>query len=365
MATVETTDEASVGGDSWPGGGGRDAGSPPGVAAPTVRMIEFQDGLRLAHLLCAIAEIGVADAVPPDGAIGVAELAERTGTNPGTLYRALRAVASRGVFTEVAPATFALTPLAATLRSDAAGSLRDTFRLQGQPFIREAYAAIGHSLRTGEPSFEHVHGTSLFSYLRTRPEASQLFSDAMGNAARQVQRAALEAYDLSGARRLVDVGGAHGQLVAAVLARYPTLTGVVFDRPEVVPGAADVLRAAGVADRAELVGGDYLRSVPGGGDVYVISHVTHQLSDEDAVTVLTNIRAVMAPNARIVIIDPVIPDGDVAHPGKFMDITMMALTWGRDRTEAEFSDLFARSGLRHARTVALSAPSSVVVATAA
>jgi predicted O-methyltransferase YrrM len=334
-----------------------------GVMQSTIQMLEFHNGLGMAHLLSVIAEIGLADQLT-DGPLGVEELAERTGTNADALYRVLRAVASKGVFTEVSPRTFGLTPLSATLRSDVDGSLRDVFRLQGQPCMQQTYAAIGHSVRTGEPAFEHVHGTTLFSYLTERPELSELFSSAMGNAARQIQRPVIDAYDLSGVRRLIDIGGAHGHLVAAILSRYPEMKGVVFDLPNVVPGAADVLTEAGVADRAEMVGGDYLHAVPAHGDAYTISHVLHQVSDAEAVTVLTNIRKVMNPVGRVLVIDPVIPEGDLPHPGKFMDITMLMLTQGRDRTEPELAGLFEEAGLRHVETVALSAPSSVVVAMA-
>ena len=335
-----------------------------GVMQSAIQMMEFTNGLHMAYLLSVIAEIGVADQVS-DNPLGVEELAERTGTNAGVLYRVLRAVASKGIFTEVSPRTFGLTPLAATLRSDVDGSLRDVFRLQGRPCIQQTYAGLEHSVRTGEPVFEHVHGTSLFGYLAERPELSALFSSAMGNAARALQTSAINTYDLSGVRRLIDIGGAHGHLVAAILSRYPQMNGVVFDQPHVVTGAAGVLTEAGVADRAEMVGGDYLRAVPAHGDAYTISHVLHQENDAAAVTILANIRKVMAPAGRVLVIDPVIPEGNLPHQGKFMDITMLMLTPGRDRTEPELTGLFEQAGLRHVETIAPSAPSSVVVAMAA
>jgi hypothetical protein len=330
---------------------------------PSAQMLEFHNGLTMAHLLSVLAEAGVADEVA-DGPLPVEELAKRTGTNADALHRVLRAVASKGVFTEVSPRVFGITPLGATLRSDAHDSMRELFRFQGHPCMLQAYAAIGHSLRTARPAFEHAHGASLYTYLEQRPDLTELFSGAMGNAARQLQRSALDAYDLSAARRLVDVGGAHGHLMADILSRYPHLKGVVFDQPHVVPGAVDVLTKAGVADRAETVGGDYLRDVPADGDVYTISHVLHQLSNAEAVTLLANVRSVMAPAGRVLVIDPVIPDGDVPHPGKFMDITMLILTQGRDRTELELADLFGQAGLRHVETLLLLDPSSLVVAEA-
>ncbi|MFH8570517.1 methyltransferase [Streptomyces sp. NPDC017993] len=327
------------------------------------RMLEFQNGLRLAHLLYAVADLGVADQLT-SGPLPVDEIAKRVDAHPGTLYRAMRAIASRGVFTEVAPSTFALNTMAETLRSDIPGSMRDHFRYEGQPALQQAYAALGHSIRTGQCAFEQVHGTDLFSYLTARPELGQIFNNAMGELVRHLQSAAVETYDLSEIRRIVDIGGGHGYLVARILQRYPEMRGVVFDLPEVVPGATEVLTEAGVIDRSETFGGDYLTSVPAGADAYVISHVAHQLSDADAITVLKNIREVMDPDGRVVILDPVIPEGDIPHPGKFLDIVMLALTPGRERTEAEFAGLFRAAGLRHVETVALSAPSSVIVAMA-
>lgn len=325
------------------------------------RMMEFHSGLRMGFMLSAVAELGVADQLAA-GALSADELAQRTGSNADALYRVLRAMASQGVFTEVSHRTFGLTPLAEILRSDSPRSLRDVFRLQGQTFMRNAYAEIGYSIRTGEPSFDHVNGMELFAYLAAHPEMNELFSGAMGNAAGHTQQHAIEAYDLSGARKLVDIGGAHGHLMAAILTKYPQLRGVVFDQPHVVPGAEEVLRAAGVFDRAELAGGSYYEEVPAGGDVYTISHVLHQLSDAEAITVLTNIRRVIAADGRVVVIDPLIPEGDVPHAGKFMDITMLALSRGRDRTEAEFAEVFGKAGLKLSETVDLESSSSVVVA---
>ncbi|MFM9611947.1 methyltransferase [Streptomyces niveiscabiei] len=325
------------------------------------KMWDFHSGLRMGFMLSAIAEIGIADQLV-DGPLSADELAERTGNDPDGLYRVLRAMASKGVFTETSRRVFALTPLAEILRSDTPHSLRDVFRLQGKHFMRNAYAEIGYSIRTGRPAFDHVNGEELFTYLARHPEMNELFSGAMGNAAGQTQKSAVATYDLTGVRRLVDVGGAHGHLLASILSRYPDMKGVVFDQPHVVPGAERVLAEAGVLDRAELVGGSYLEAVPPAGDTYVISHVLHQLSDAEAITVLSNIRRVMDPAGQVLVIDPVIPEGDAPHPGKFMDITMMALSQGRDRTEAEFAEVFGKADLRLTGTVGLDAPSSVVIA---
>ncbi|GDY32007.1 methyltransferase [Gandjariella thermophila] len=333
---------------------------PTDPASVIATMTEFHSGLRIGHMLSAVAELGVADHLA-GGPLTVDELAARTDTHADSLYRVLRALASKGVFTEVSPRTFGLTPLADTLRTDSERSMRDVFRLQGKPFMRDAYGAIEHTIRTGEPAFEHVNGTTLFEYLAARPDMTALFSRAMGNGARQVQRAAVAAYDFGGIQRLVDVGGAHGHLIAMILDRYPEMRAVLFDQPHVVSGAGKFLESTGHASRIEAVGGSYFESVPAGGDAYVLSHVLHQLNDDEALVVLGNIRNAMAPGAKLLIIDPILPEGDTPHPGKFMDITMLALTRGRDRTEQELRDLLGKVGLRLVETVGLTAPSSIAV----
>jgi len=333
----------------------------PETSPVIAAMMGFHAGLRIGHMLSAVAELGVADQLA-DGPLDVEELAKRTESNPDALYRVLRALASRGVFTEVSRHMFGLTPLADTLRTDAARSLRDMFRLQGKPFMRDSYCAIEHTVRTGEPGFEYVNGASLFEYLAARPDMTELFSRAMGNGARQVQQAAVAAYDFSGITRLVDIGGAHGHLIAMILDRYPDIRGVLFDQPHVVSGAGEFLNSTGHRSRIDVIGGSYYDSVPEGGDGYVMSHVLHQMSDEEALTVLRHIRTAMSGNARLLIIDPIVPEGDTPHPGKFMDITMMALTRGRDRTEQELRELLAQADLRLAETVAMASPSSIAVA---
>jgi SAM-dependent methyltransferase len=333
-----------------------------GTDAPAaVRMYEMLYSSLVSQLLVAVAELGVADAVG-DGACHVEELARRTRSDAGALYRALRALASVGVFTEVAPRTFALTPLAATLRSDENGSMRDLARYVGLPERQRAFGSLVYSLRTGRPSFDQVHGTDWWSHFGAHPEISTLFNNAMGTMARMVNSATLEAQDLSDARRLVDVGGGKGLLVASLLHRYPNLTAVVYDLAPVVAEAAEVLRAEGLADRAECVAGDFFESVPAGGDVYVLSWTIHDWNDRDAIGILRNIRSAMREDGQLIVIDEVLPEGDAPHFGKFEDIVMLSLLNGHVRTEAEFARIFEAAGLRLKETRATPAPTSVIVA---
>lgn len=330
------------------------------VPAP-VRMYEMLYGSLVSQLLIAVAQLGVADALG-DEARHVDEIAERVQGHPGALYRGLRALASVGVFTEVEPRVFRLTPLGATLRGDVPGSMRDLARYVGLPERQASFGALAHSLRTGQPAFDHVHGTDWWTHFAAHPELGTLFNSAMSSMSVMVNSGTLDAYDLSDVRRLVDVGGGQGRLVAALLRRYPRMTAVVYDLPRVVPQAREVLDGLGLSRRVDCVGGDFLRSVPGGGDAYVLSWTIHDWDDEDAVTILRNVRRVMDGSGQLIIIDEVPPEGDAPHFGKFEDIVMLSLLTGRVRTEPEFVELLERAGFRHKETRPTSAPTSVIVA---
>ncbi len=328
------------------------------------RILQLCFASLLTQLVGVAAELGVADLLA-EGPRPVDELAGPTGTNSDALYRVLRALAAQGIFTEVAPRTFGLTPAGAALRQDVQGSMRDLARYFGMPARNHAFVELLHAVRTGEPAFEHVHGTDYWSYLADHPGDAAIFDNAMGNLARQVHAVALEACDLSGIRVAVDVGGGHGHLAAALLGRYPDLGAVVFDLPHVVAGADKVLADAGVGHRADTVGGDFFTAVPEGGDAYVLSMILHDWDDARATAILANVRRAMDPGAKVIVVDAVIPQGDHPHLGKLLDIVMLTLLPGRERTEAEFAALFRAAGLCHAETRAPSSPTSVLVATAA
>ncbi|RLK54995.1 methyltransferase [Actinokineospora cianjurensis] len=334
----------------------------PADVPPSVRMYEMLYSSLVSQVLIAVADIGVADAFD-DGPSHVDDLADRLGCHAESLYRALRALASVGVFSEVAPRTFTLTPLARTLRGDGPDSMRDLARYLGRPERQLSFGAMAHTLRTGRPAFDHVNGTDLWSLLGSRSDLGTLFDRAMGNMARMVNSSTLAAHDLSAARRLVDVGGGHGHLVATLLTRYSELTAVVFDLPRVIPEAVAVLGAAGVLDRVECVAGDFFTSVPEGGDTYLLSWTIHDWDDEDSVRILRNVRAAMGDTGReLILIDDVLPEGDAPHFGKFEDIVILTLLTGRSRTESEFAKLLSAAGFRHVETRPTSAPTSLLIA---
>ena len=332
-------------------------------APPSMQMMEMLYGALATQMISVAAELGLADLLA-DGPRPVEELAADSGADPTALYRLLRGLASLGIFAETEPRTFTLTPLAGPLRTDVDGSMRWLAQEVGGKTRLLAYSELAHSVRTGKPAFDRAHGISMWAYLQSHPTELGLFGKAMGNLASAAHSAAFQSYDLSGARRMVDVGGGEGYLIAAVLPYYPNLTGVLFDEPHVVGRASAIFEAAGLGDRTEAIGGDAFSSVPGDGDVYVLSSILFSYLDDEAITLLSNIRKVMNPAGQVLILEPVLPEGNRSHPGKLLDVTQLALHRGGVRSQAEFAELFAASGLRlgEIRRMWPSAPTDMVIA---
>lgn len=331
------------------------------ASAPYVEMMRMLHAPLITQALVVAAELGIADLLT-GGPRTVESLAAEVEVDADGLYRVLRALAGSGVFCEVSARTFGSTPLADTLRAGGEHSLRNWARLWGLP---ERHAAIGdllHSVRTGQPSFEHLHGLSWWAQLATRPDQAAVFDAAMGDLARRLHAATVDAYDLSGVGRLLDIGGGRGHLVAALLRRYPHLRAAVFDQPEVVRHASEVLAGAGVADRGEVISGDFFTSVPAGADAYLMSMILHDWNDAQVVGILTNTRQAMGKHSELLVVDAIVPPGNTAHDGKLRDLIMLTLHPGRERTEAEFAALFARAGLRLRETREVAASTGLLVA---
>lgn len=334
-----------------------------GDASAMARVLSLLYAGLSSQLVAAAAELRLADLLAA-GPRHVADLAEHTGTDEDALYRALRALAASGIFTETTPRTFASTPMGAVLRSDVPQSLRDMARLVGSPQTHRTLAELEYSLRSGEPSFQRAHGTDWWSHLAENPEFAAVFYGAMGEMSRQVHASVIGSPELEGARTVVDVGGGHGHLLALLLRSYPDMTGVVLDLPEVEDHAVAVLDRAGVAARSSFVAGDFFAAVPGGGDVYLLSWILHDWSDDECVSILTQVRRALKPAGRLLVIDTVIPDGNAPHLGKLLDIVMLTQHSGRERTESELAALLAGAGLQHVKTEEMPLwPTGLMVAT--
>lgn len=335
-------------------------------APPPMQMMEMLYGSLATQMISVAAEFGVADLLA-DGPRPVEELAAQTGTDTTALLRLLRGLTGLGVFSETSPRVFGLTPLAATLRSDVPDSMRDLARDVGGQTRHRAYTELAHSVRTGKPGFDKALGVGMWEYMKAHPDEAALFGSAMGNLARQAHATAFSDYDLSGVRRLVDMGGGEGYLIATILPRYPQMRAAVFDEPYVVQGAARVFEQAGVADRAEALAGDVFKSAPPGADAYVLSSILFSYEDVEARTILSNIRQVMDPAGKILVLEPIRPEGDDPHPGKLLDVVQLALHKGGVRSEAEFAALFESAGLRidETRKMWPTGPTDLITAVAA
>ncbi len=308
-------------------------------------------GFRTTQLVAVAARLGLADRLR-DGPLPVPVLAAAAGVDADRLRRLLRALASLGVFAETAGGAYALTPRAQALRGDVEGSLRDVALLYGEPWLWQAYGQLGPGLGAGATAFEQVHGQGFYAYLQAHPQQAASFQRAMTGFTEQEVAAIAAACELSTARTVVDVGGGHGGLVAALLECHPRLHGIVFDLPEVIGGAQRALRERGLAERCECVGGDFFaQPLPAGGDVYLLKSVLHNWADDTALRILGACRRAMAGDARLVIAERLVSDGNGACEAKLFDIHMLVTAGGRERTREEYRRLLERAGLRMTRVV--------------
>jgi hypothetical protein len=339
-------------------------GSSPG--AGTTDPIQLLNQVALGYVLSAslnvALELGIADRLV-DGPRSAADLASNAGVTEDGLYRVLRALASAGIFEERESRTFALNPPSRMLMQGPA-SLHGVGLWMTDPFHFRVYAELLHSVATGQPAVEKVTGMPVFEYFARQPKLSAVFNNAMTSWSGPTVAAALAAYDFSGIRVLVDVAGGHGQVLTSVLRQYPGMRGVLFELDHVIAGAAPLIGAAGVADRVETVTGDFFSAVPPGGDAYIMKNIIHDWDDDRAIAILKNIRTALGDrrDGRVILLEAVVPPGNQWDFGKLIDIEMLLMPGGRERTADEFSSLFARAGFELARIVPTESPLSVIEA---
>ena len=308
---------------------------------PAAVLLRLIGGYRVTQALYVVTKLGIPDRIalePKDAE----SLARETGTHPQRLFRVLRALASVGVLAMDETSRFGLTDMGRLLTTDSKGSLAAPALFAGE----EAYRAWGdllHSVRTGETAFDHVYGMGHFDYLGQHPEASALFNRLMASSVGW-EGDPLAGYDLERHHVLVDVGGGKGVLIAQALRSFPRLEGILFDQSSALTEAPEVLRAAGVAERCRIIAGSAFDGVPPGGDVYVMSRILHDWPDEKAARLLANCRKVMAPGAVLLLVDGVLPEGVPPPSRAWLDLVMLAVTGGRERTEKEWRGLLREAG---------------------
>lgn len=308
---------------------------------------------QIAHVIAVVTELGIADLLT-GGPLPVSELARRAEAHEDALRRVLRAAAAVGIFTEQPGDLFALTPLGEGLTSARIGGLRPMVQFGAADFNRLPYAEIMHSVRTGEPAFDRVFGMGFYEYLQAHPEANRFFEGFMAHWSRRLADRFAAELAPERFKRIADIGGSNGYFLAKMLQRHPGGRGVLFDLPEVVADAEPLLKEHSVGDRVEVVAGDFFTSdLPAGCDAYILKSIVHNWPDDTCVRLLRKIRAAVTdPGARLIAIDQIVPPLDQWDHSKIIDIDMLVLFGGKERTLREWQALFGASGFELVNTPA-------------
>ncbi|WP_341530405.1 methyltransferase [Nostoc sp. UHCC 0302] len=322
--------------------------------------MEWIHAYWMSRCVYVVAKLGIAD-ILKDGPQHCDALATVTNSHSDALYRILRALASVGIFAEIKPRYFVLTPLADCLQSNAPDSVRAMAILRGEEHYYKAWGDLMYSLQTGESAFERLYGMDLFQYNDQNPSQGEIFDRAMAES-EETNSLVLEAYDFSSIGKLVDIGGGKGRLLAIILQAYPSMTGMLFDRPDVIERAKNSWDLA-VSDRCEFIGGSFFDAIPTGGDAYILKHIIQDWDDERSLAILQRCYQVMKTQSRLLVIDFVIPPGNEFYGSKFIDVNMLTMCpGGRIRTEEEFQELFKTAGFKITKIIPTESEVSIIEA---
>lgn len=330
------------------------------MADPGMALLRMASGAWVTQAIYVAAKLALPDHLKSCPA-SCDELARRVNADPQALYRLMRSLVALGILQEVGEDRFAVTPLGEALTSDAPHSVHPLVLMLGEENFR-AWGALLHSVRTGEPAFNHIFGRGVYDYLAQHAEAATTFNRAMTSWTQRTSRAVVAAYDFSPFEVIVDVGGGRGMLLAAILGVNPHLKGILFDRQHVIDEARAFFRTMGLEERCEFISGDFFHSVPGGGDVYILSQVIHNWNDERSEIILENCHRAMSENGVLMLLEMVVSGDKGTAFANLFDLNMMVMTGGRERTEGEFRALLDRSGFALKRIIPTGPLMSIVEA---
>ena len=332
----------------------------PRKLSPPELMRNLAIGYWASRLVHVAAKLRLADLLK-GGSRTVEDLASAADVQPVPLYRLLRALASLGIFAETKGRRFKLTPLAATLQTGVPNSMHAWAMMVNEPWMWDSWKQLLSGVKTGEMPFLKAHGMPIFQYLEHHPEDLEVFGESMSSLSQAENPAIAAAYKFPKGRTLVDVGGGHGSLLAAILKANPFLKGVLFDQSAVIARAENDkhITAKGIAQRCRLESGNFFEGVPKGGDAYLMKYILHDWNDDECVKILANCRAAMNEKGKVLVVDNVVSAGNDPSWGKLLDIQMLIIG-GRERTKQEFATLFASAGLKLTRIVPTKCPLSIV-----
>ena len=333
----------------------------PESSAQRTRLLDLLQGYRATCIIVTAVRLGVLEQLR-SGPASAQELADKLGAHPSSLQRFLRALEVIGLVEPLANAV-TLTPMGRLLIDPDAG-LRDRSILSREEYL-PAWLELGHSVMTGEPAFPAVFGMNVWEHRKAHPELGESFDRAMADLHARARRSVLGAHDFAGSPLVVDVGGGRGALIAEILQQYPDARGVLFDQPQVVEGARPLLAAAGVLDRCRIAGGSFLDSIPADGDVYILQYILHDWNEDHCATILRNCRAAMRPTSVLLVVENIVPEGTrAADFVTILDLHMMVMLGGRERTVSEYRSLLRSAGMEIDRCVSGHTGAEVIVAKA-
>lgn len=327
---------------------------------PQAVIIQMAFGFILSQALSVAAKLRVAD-ILADGAKTADEIASDAGAHGPSVFRMMRALAKAGIFVRDEEGRWSNTVLSEYLRSDHPDSMRGMLHMICDKEHWMPQGDLEHSVRTGECGFQHTFGRPIFDYFGEHPEAAAIFDEAMTSLSTTVGKAVADTYDFSAADTIADIGGGHGILLSSVLKANPEAKGILFDQPHVVAGAS-LPEREGVADRTEIVEGDFFNDVPVEADVYLLKHIIHDWNDEESVRILSNIAKHAKAGTKLLLVESVVEDADVPSLSGLMDLNMLAMTSGRERTAGEYADLLQRSGWEFKGVIPTPSPMQIVEA---
>lgn len=324
-------------------------------------LMQMMTGYWVSQAIYSAAKLEIPDLLQ-NAAMPVSSLAQKTGASEDFLYRLLRSLGSLGVLVEEEQKVFRLTPMGHMLRRDVPDSVRAIALMLGEEHY-QAWGRLADGVMSGKTPFETMYGTQCFEYFEKNPQAGATFNQAMTALVKNEISVVASAYDFSQFERLVDIGGGHGRLLAAILKQCPTLSGVVFDLPHVAEGAIEHFKREGISSRAQVAGGDFFTSVPDNADAYILSHIIHDWSDERSSKILANIHKAMRPEGKLLLVETVIHADRQPAMGTLMDLNMLVMTpGGRERTTEEYQQLLAAAQFKLVQIIPVTPMASIIEA---
>lgn len=320
---------------------------PEQMPSPEDQMMQWITTKWITKPIYVISELGIADLMC-DGPKSVDNLAKTTDTHAPTLFRILRALSSVGVFVETEDRVFGLTPLAQCLFSNA---LRPIARMFLSEWHDKAWNGLSHTVRTGEPGFDYTFGKPSFEWFEDNPVERSILDQGQGSKAIGFAKAVIETYDFSDFRSICDIGGGQGAFLIQLLAEYPHIVGYVADLPGAVVSAERTIAKANLSGRCKAISYDFHREVPPICNAYFLVNILHDWDDDICIRILENITSSMKADSRLWIIEYIIEPGPGFSVAKLLDLEVLVMGGGRERSIDEFKSLTGAAGLEVSKII--------------